>query len=349
LKRALPIFLIIILGLSSCFKKEDPIVLPSGNSEIATLALGANYEKEVFFDLNTNTYQERRWADWDLRFDASKDGYGVFINTGKDMVVRKIDIFALIEPKAVDTNYFKTYTALVDAPEGKANLSAMGDWRSYKKTTQTNVFYGIYIIESRDKVGYKRFKRLQIIEPSGSSKDSFFYIIITELFDAAGDTVNSGEILEIPKNQKQNFTYYSFTNGIVDNAEPDKTTWDFSFTRYKHIFYNVLPNNQPFPYTVSGVLNNAFNVEIARDSAMIAFDDIDAASIPKYRFTTNRNAIGYDWKTHAQGPTGSYAITPKVTYIIRDTDGQYYKLRFLDYNNNLGTPGYPKFEFIRIK
>jgi hypothetical protein len=90
-------------------------------------------------------------------------------------------------------------------------------------------------------------------------------------------------------------------------------------------------------------------VEVAKDSAMTPFDEIDGNSISKYHFTTNRNGIGYDWKTHAQGPGGAYSIAPKVTYIIKDTEGHYYKLRFLDYNNALGQSGYPKFEFIRIK
>ncbi len=345
MKQGFIISLLLLLGLSSCFKKEDAIVLPIGDSEIATISLGANYEKEVFFDLGTNTFQERQWADWDICFDASKDGYGVFINTGKEMVVRKIDIVNLTEFKAVDTNYFKSKPELIDPPEGRADLAAMGDWRGYK-TTGSQVLDGIYVIEFKNNTGNDRYKRIQI----QAEDDTSFYVRITDLYKD-NKPVTWGETLQIPKDPNQNFTYYSFANGgrVVENAEPDKTTWDFAFTRYKHIFYNVLPNNQPFPYTVSGVLSNTNNVEVARDSAMTAFDDIDASTVSKYQFTKNRNGIGYDWKTHAQGPVGAYSITPKVTYIIRDTDGYFYKLRFLDYNNDLGIPGYPKFEFIRIK
>lgn len=340
------VLFILLLSLTACFKKEDPIALPAGNSEINSFSLGKGYEKEVFFDLSTNSFQERRWADWDICFDASKDGYGVFINTGKSMSVRKINLFGLKELSAIDTLFFKNqdHPELVDPPEGDASKAAMGDWRTYKNQGLD----GIYVVELKYNTGYDRFKRIQVIKKD----DTAYFVRVTDLFDLKGDTVFNAQVLTIPKNPNQNFTYYSFSNnnrGIIQNAEPDKNNWDFVFTRYTHFFYDILPNKVPFPYKLSGVFSSTNHVEIARDSAVTAFEDIDAGSIPKYQFTKNRNGIGYDWKTHAQSALGSYSITPRVTYIIKDTDGYYYKLRFLDYNNELGEPGYPKFEFIRIK
>jgi hypothetical protein len=335
LKHFTLILSILLLSLCSCFKKEDPIDLPEGNSEIASFYLGQNYTKDVFFDLGTNTYQERTWADWDIRFDASKDGYAVYINTGKEISVRKIDRYFVQDLKSQDTNYVKDFPELVEPPEGKPELSAMGGWPTYGKPGSD----GIYAIELKyNSVG--RWKRLQII----NKDDTAYFVRITNIED------KTGEITIIPKNPNQNYTYFSFaSNSIVPNAEPDKGSWDFVFTRYAHIFYNVLPDNKPFPYILSGVLSNNNHVEVARDSAVTNFEDIDGNSIGKYQFSTNKNVIGYDWKMHAQGPGGAYSIVPKVTYIIKDTDGNYYKLRFLDYNNEVGQSGYPKFEFIRIR
>ncbi len=346
MKHGYAIWLLVMLSMSSCFKKEEPLVLPTGSSDIATFNLGQGYEKEVYFDLSTNSFQERRWADWDIRFESGKDGWGVFINTGKNMSVRKVNEFQLFEDEASDTNKIKEIPELLEPPEGKAATSAMNEWQSYKRV-QVSTFYGIYVIELKWIAGHKRFKRLQI----QAVNDSFYYVRITDIYDQNNQVIGTGETLEIPKDDRQNYTYYSFGNGghVVNNAEPDKHTWDFVFTRYTHIFYNVLPNNAPFNYIVSGVLSNTNKVEVAKDSAVTPFDEINAGSISKYTFSTNRNAIGYDWKSHALGPGGAYTIAPKLTYIIRDTDGAYYKLRFLDYNNSLGQSGYPKFEFIRIK
>jgi hypothetical protein len=339
--------LIVILFwcLSSCFTKEEPMALPSGNSEIATLSLGTNYEREVFFDLSSNTFQERRWADWDLRFEASKDGYGVFINTGKDMFVRNTGYVGLIQ--TLDTNKFGKSPKLVDFPEGQASVSAIGNWRQYNliKPPPQISEYMIFIIQMDYKSGYERFKRLQIQD----ADDTCFKLVITDLYDKGGLPVTSGKQIIIPKDPDRNYTYFSFEKGIIKDAEPYKNSWDFEFTRYKHIFFNILPDNKPWAYTLSGVLNNPNNVQVARDSAVTAFEDIDVNTISKYQLTTNRNTIGYDWKTHAFSGVGNYSIAPKLSFIIRDTDGHYYKLRFLDYNNNLGIPGYPKFEFIRLK
>jgi hypothetical protein len=42
-------------------------------------------------------------------------------------------------------------------------------------------------------------------------------------------------------------------------------------------------------------------------------------------------------------------VNAKITFIIQDTDGQIYKLRFLDFYNAKAEKGYPKFEFLRIR
>ncbi len=335
--------MLLIFSLSSCFKKEEPIVLPNGDSELASFYLGPGYEKDVFFDLSTNTYQERKRADWDIRFEASKDGYGVYINTAKNMVVRRIGLKHLNEPAAVDTNDFKNYAELLEPPEGIASKSAMGDWQSYNEIIRNDTGYGIYVLELRYNTGYARFKRIQILDVD----DDSYSVVITDLVDKNGDTIISGQKRKIPKDPNQNFTYYSLadTGRILENTEPDKHTWDFVFTRYKQWMYGG------FYGPITGVLSNSNKVEVARDSAMNSFDAIDKNSINKYNFITNMNGIGYDWKTWTSpgGGGGTYIIAPKLTFIIKDTDGNYYKLRFLDYYSNLGVVGNPKFEFIKIQ
>jgi len=37
-----------------------------------------------------------------------------------------------------------------------------------------------------------------------------------------------------------------------------------------------------------------------------------------------------------------------MNYVIRDRDGFFYKLRFIDFSNDMGEKGYPKFEFVRL-
>lgn len=40
-----------LIALSSCFKNEEAIELPLGNSEISTLFLGKDYEYDMYFEI----------------------------------------------------------------------------------------------------------------------------------------------------------------------------------------------------------------------------------------------------------------------------------------------------------
>ena len=339
MKQGLFIFGLLTLFLSACFKKEDPIILPAGSSTISTVFIGTEYEKDMYFDISTNTFQEKQSADWDIRFETTDAGYGVFLNNGNLIKARKIGVYGLTEKLASDSNYYKTTKELRDAPEGKADQSAIGDWRNYKSAAP-DFLPGIFVIELSYESGSNKYKKLQLLNVD----DTAFFVRITNFSETSGDT------LVIHKDKTRNFTYYSFKNGgrIVDQVEPDKNGWDLVFTRYNHFFYGILPNNEPFPYRVSGVLSNPNKVTIARDS-LDNFEKITGASIPNYDFSNNWNVIGYDWKSHAFGAAGNYTVNSHITYIIKDTDDNYYKLRFLDFYNNKGEKGYPKFEFTQIK
>ncbi len=339
LKHSSFISIFISVLLSSCFKKEDPITLPIGTSTISSVFIGTDYEKDMYFDISTNTFQDKQSADWDIRFETTDAGYGIFLNNGNLIKARKIGVYGLTEKLASDSNYYKTNKELRDAPEGKADQTAIGDWRTYKSAAP-DYLPGIYVIELSYENGVNKYKKLQILNVD----DTAFFVRITNYAETSGDT------LIIPKDKTRNFTYYSFKNGgrIVSNEEPDKNGWDLVFTRYNHFFYGILPGNEPFPYRVSGVLSNPNKVSVARDS-LDNFDKITGASIPDYTFSSDWNVIGYDWKSHAFGAAGNYTVNSHITYIIKDTDGDYYKLRFLDFYNNKGEKGYPKFEFSRIK
>ena len=346
LKKA-AILTFIALSFSSCFKKEDPIQLPIGTSEIKTLFLGNDYENEMYFDLSTGSYMQKQRLEWDMRFETTDNGWGIFVNTGANIKVRRLDLHHLDEGKNFDTTAFMQLPILQESPDGKAENSAFKDWKTYKLGSGASQIHGIYIVELSHTIGPKRFKRFQI----ESVDDTAYTCVITDLFDAAGDSIffNNNKTI-IRKNKSQNYTYLSFKNytHIVQNQEPDKDKWDFVFARYTHLFPGILPNGALFPYNVTGVLSSKNNVAIARDS-LLNFGDIKGTMINNYTYSTDANAIGFDWKSHSFSAAGTYTVNSKLTYIIRDTDGYYYKLRFLDFYNAKGEKGYPKFEYEQIK
>lgn len=346
LKSKFPIYIAILVSLSSCFKKEEAIQLPIGNSEIKTVFLGKEYEFDTYFDLGTNAYRQNIRSDWDLRFETSKDGWGIFINTESEIVVHKYNMYHLSEPKTFDSLAIMEMEDLIDKPNGKPEESAFKDWRTYKQGGGASQLHGIYVIEFKRRPLKEKFIRVQILNVS----DTAYTCRFTPLYDAAGDSIlynNSNFIVK--KESNQNYTYLTFKGGspnLVPNVEPNKNDWDFVFTRYIEFF--DLGSGVILPYPVNGVKSNKFNVLVARDSVS-NFNDIDMTYISRYNFSTNEDAIGYDWKSHAYGAGGNYSVNSKIAYIIKDTEGYYYKMRFLDFYNDKAEKGYPKFEFVRIK
>jgi hypothetical protein len=77
------------------------------------------------------------------------------------------------------------------------------------------------------------------------------------------------------------------------------------------------------------------------------FMDINAENIAGLEFTTRADVIGYEWKDY-NFDMGVYTIVPDMNYVIRDRDGYFYKLRFVDFYSDEGVKGFPTFEFVRL-
>src|SRR5262245_28650084 len=81
------VLLLAILALfSACLKEEDPIDPPDlmGNVETAEIPMGAQYEKQYFFDLSTNQIVSSNLKiDWDFAFECGVDGHHIMLNGSK--------------------------------------------------------------------------------------------------------------------------------------------------------------------------------------------------------------------------------------------------------------------------
>ena len=72
----------------------------------------------------------------------------------------------------------------------------------------------------------------------------------------------------------------------------------------------------------------------------------DAAS-----FSRRGDFIGHEWKdveVDVNSNTAVYVVNSDKIYIVKDTEGFYYKLRFISYYNELGEKGFPVFEHKRL-
>ena len=77
------------------------------------------------------------------------------------------------------------------------------------------------------------------------------------------------------------------------------------------------------------------------------FKNISLSDTIKFPLTGQNDIIGYNWKGFSLSQN-TYTIVSNLNYIIQDQKGFYYKMRFVDFYNEKGVKGTPKFEYGKI-
>lgn len=75
------------------------------------------------------------------------------------------------------------------------------------------------------------------------------------------------------------------------------------------------------------------------------FDQISYADVSEYMFSTDINAISYDWKVFNGG---TFETDLSKNYIVKSTEGLYFKIHFIDFYDDSGNKGNPKFEVVLL-
>jgi hypothetical protein len=309
--------------LLSCKKEEIAIPIHHAGSIItSTVDMDVDYKWQIFMDVKTNLIVSKNLkTSWDLGFEASENGFHIILNTSKSMFVFNTGTSDF--NNVTDTLGFAQQKSW-DEPSGNLDSTAIGDWRSNSP---------VYIIDrGYDEVGtHLGFRKIQFLQ-----YNSLSYSVQFSALD------NSGiKNMIIQKDSLYNFNFLSFSDGgkMVD-VEPPKADWDIVFTQYTHVFYE--PSFTL--YLVTGCLLNRYKTTSIMD-IQHTFDEINLALATGLFLSSSINTIGYQWKEYV----GSvYQINSNMNFIIKDSEGIFYKLRFIDFYNTSGVKGSPKFEFQQL-
>lgn len=309
--------------LCACEKKELPApAFDRGDVITQQLNMGANYKSQLWYSLSENrVIASNTRTDWDLAFEASQSGNHIMLNGSKGMRVHKTlqtDLSLVTDTVGLEAN------SRIDAPSGKLDSTALGNW------DQPNTVYIINRGYSDDGI-HQGYTRLKVLSVNASG-----YVV--QYGDAFGGPLVQATVHKHPD---YNFVMLSLSTAHELYVEPKKTDYDLCFTAYTHFFTN------PFQfYQVAGVLQNSYRVRTLRlrnkPFAQIALADTLGRS-----FSADRNAIGYDWKEFSL-TTNVYAVRPDFCYIIQDSKGFFYKLHFIDFYSSSGLKGAPRFEFKKL-
>jgi hypothetical protein len=312
--RRLIIAFFVLALFSSCHKEEIPIEpFDRGDMISAEIDMGNAYVNRVFFNLtNTSIEGSIEKEDWDVAFSADTDH--VILNDGRLMAAWKSPFYEL--HAANDSSGFgqgkeiEVAAELLDDPA-------------------IDELDGVYLLD----LGFTGFGLpmgmvwLKFEEVSAST-----YLIAYKRF---GDSEIKQAIIN--RDGSNGYLYFSFAENSIMTTPPG-SSWDIIFTKYTHQF-----DDPPIAYLVTGVLLN-LNRTVAAEYSEKPFENISAADTAMVEWSNRPDLIGYDWKTYSFD-TGTYVVATDRTWLIRTTEGFYFKLRFTDFYDENGNVGVPQFEY----
>lgn len=314
----------ILSCMYGCFKEENamkPIPVTATEFQITH----SIYNYQTFFDLSGDLSYSNANSRWDLALESEKNGWHIRPNYS--------NYLGILNTGSTDFNTTSYSTSdkkwLYDASSGNPDSTAVGDWRNPVSGSPEVYLVGIY-----DGVKYTPFRKIRFTQVTDTSY-SFSYANIN----------NSGlKEIVLKKVPAYNYNYFSFTKGDTVIVEPPKEKWDLLFTQYMTTLFTN--DGTPTPYLVRGVYINPKNVSVMLDSVS-GYDNVTLNSIVESKMSAIQDIIGYNWKSveiNTSSNSARYAIRPNYTYIIRNTEGDAYKLRFLSFVNDSLVVGYPSFE-----
>ena len=318
------VLLTCIVLFISCIKEIPIEPHTQGEINLGSVDMGNDYNHQIFYSLSENEIVKQNLeTQWDIAFECRENGWHVILNSSLSGAVYNSNETEFSSVTNISGNENWKY----DSPNGNLDSTAFGDYRN------GNVYIinrGVCVSQGGASLGYKKV----II----NCVNSMQYEIRSA--DINGDLDNT---IIITKDTNVNFLAFSLNSNSILDIEPNKTQWDLLFTAYTHVFNSFTP---PMPYRVSGVLLNRRNTTVKVDTNN-NFENIDYETVNQYEFSSNIDEIGYDWKNYSFS-TSMYSVDINKTFIIRNQSGLFFKLRFIDFYNDNGDKGSPKFELQQL-
>ena len=314
------VFLTIIslVILISCDVGEIPLDPITNEKQICTISMGSNYITQTYYNLENNQIvSQNNRTNWDIAFESKQDSNYIYLNSSKFTQAWLISEIA-----------FDEFVNLEQAVWRWDQPCLVNNGTAINISTQEDVYYVIDLglDENLEGSGFIKFKVI--------NSDSNGYTFRYSSIDNSTDTT-----LSVNKNDSYNKIHFSFIDNSIVNIEPQSTIWDLLFSSYTHVF------SENTPYLVTGVLINSQLVSVACDTSSL-FDEISINSVQSLSYSNCDDIIGYNWKTF-NFESNSFTIDQTKTYIVKKNN-EYYKLRFLDFYNESGEKGFPKFEILKL-
>lgn len=310
---------VICIFLYACGREELPVQgIKSGSAQLGFVNLGSHYEYQSGFDFASGIVSQSYLREnWELKFGSGI--YSEIIQYNSSLFMRFVN--------TGKTRMDSAYT-VSDAEFQFVHPTGRNDSVLFQRDFHSGhvILLDMGIYQNGDSRGYVK---LQLLEKN----PAFVRLAIAP--------PASANFEEVKIDLTSPYVYYSILRKSVVDIQINPQVSDLFFTQYTYMFY------EPFtPYLVSGVLLAGPGMRVAKDS-LREFSDVTLSDTSAYVYSSDLDAIGYDWKVY-DFSKGIYAVNSDLVYIVQTRNGYYYKLRFLDFYTDTGEKGYISFEYMRL-
>lgn len=356
MKKSILLLSFAILSLASCSNDEViPVETPSVGEILQPNVGGPNQPNQVFIDLSTAKMETVNRTTWDLGFSSGTD-FRVILNGAVKMAVKKLETSDITLPQEMDVDVAvgggtnAASNGYVDNPTGVLTGSGAGIGTAILEVSAVDADNRVYLVNLGFEISAEK-PNLGSVSIDGEARG---WKKVRVLRSGKGYKIqyadlNSSSFTEkiVAKGDSYNFTFFSLITGKTVNVEPLKTKWDLNFTTFTN--YVNFGTEVTYGYSDFIVSNRIGGTQVYQvlvtDGGTYA--DFTKTNVVEEHFkvsVTDQRIIGSGWRSGG-GPGSLPSIKTDRFYIVKDVDGNYYKIKFLAMTNDAGERGNPTFEY----
>lgn len=332
-----------VFTFTACKKddKEPEIVVPVSDGSTLTLegkTAESNYANVVYVDLSADKTTKSDRKIWNIAF-TSDNKFRVVLNPSYQstaVATNKTDInlVTLVDP-GTTTNLNHdimdaSTVSLVDYWDGDITRTA------FAEVNATDSENKVYLLSYEGNKEKEKWFKIKVLRSGSGYKIQYARLNETVI-----------KTLDVPKSAAYNLIFVSLENSRIVTVEPEKTSWDISWS------YSTNNSGLGSPYWVQDFisLNTLGNVSAVQVSTAVksyaAFGESDLSTLT---FSNAKDVIGTKWRTAPNTSGVGGGVKGDLYYAIKDASGNIYKLKFNSYiSGDGGERGKPVIEYKLVK
>lgn len=309
---------------------------------------GPNQPNQVYVDLSGQTETGVPRDKWDLKF-YSGDEFRVKLNSSLYMMAAELqttDIDAITETDVQNLQPEMAFLVegsneFVDAPSGNLNETAIAEISAIPSENK------VYLLKMGNEIGTNTPEEPSGVaiagDPRGWKKIRILRDGNNYILHYADLNATTHQQIIISKSSGFNFTYFNFNSESIVTVEPSKTNWDLNFTVFTEVEELTPTELTAYGYSDYVMTNVYGEVKAYRVSTDdFNYENFSRQDIIEENFIIDQQVIGSSWRDVIPPDRGLFQ---NIFYVVKDSEGNIYKLQFTALFNENGVRGYPEFQY----